>query len=81
MPAVDVIASGTISTNAVKPAVMNGRFATSFSDAGHIEELIEPHVGEQVQRAVEEREQAEHPPEPDHVVPAGEPPQRASRPG
>ena len=33
MPAVEVSASGTSSTNAVKPTVMNGRFATSLTMA------------------------------------------------
>ena len=36
-------------------------------------------VGQEVERAVEEREQARHAPEPDHVVPAGDASERRHR--
>ncbi len=42
-------------------------------------EPIGDHVGQKMQRAVEEREQANHPAETDRTGPSGEPPQRCDR--
>jgi hypothetical protein len=41
-----------------------------------VEEMIEDQVGQKVQRGIEEREQAQHAPEADDRMPAGEPPER-----
>ena len=48
-------------------------------DGRPVEELVEPDVRQQVQRAVEERKEAEHPPDADDVVPAGQPAKRRDR--
>jgi hypothetical protein len=41
--------------------------------------VVEDEVGHEVERAVEEREQADHPPEQDERVPPGQPAQRRDR--
>ena len=65
-PCVEVTASGTSRTNATIPAVMNRRLATSGEDVPERQPLIQHDVDRQVERRVEEGEQPEHPPEPDH---------------
>ena len=66
-------------TNVAMPTVMNGRFA-DIHDHGRDVEVVDEHDPRQhVQRRVEEREQPEHPPQLDEVVPAGEAAQRRDR--
>ncbi len=47
--------------------MMNGRLAMSFTISWHVEEFVEPDVSDQVQEAVEEREQPQHAAETDQL--------------
>ena len=60
-PLVDVNASGTIRTNAVKPIVMNGRLPTSARIPDQSKVLIRT-IRREVQGRVEKREESEHAP-------------------
>ena len=56
----EVTASGTIEHESRNPTVMKGRLPISFADFVEIEKLVQPHIGQEVQAAVEEGEQPEH---------------------
>ena len=61
------------------PTVMNGRLHDVLDHERDVEVVDEDDPRQHVQHGVEEGEQAEHPPQLDELVPAGEPAQRRDR--
>ena len=92
MPAVDVSASGNMHSHEAKPTVMNGRLRyirqSRIRESAHrlprdetggkikTGQTVRNEIGQEMQGSVEEGEEAEHPPEPDHTIPAGHSPER-----
>ena len=60
MPLVLVSASGSNSTKAIKPTVMNWPLDDVLEHLSQIEELIEPEEGGEMQAGVEEGKQTQH---------------------